>query len=86
MSTSGFTRLADRLERRGLLQRHQSSDDKRSYVAVLTPDGRTLLRRAWRRQHEDLRRLFFDRLDDDDLRDLTRIWARPRPDDDASNA
>lgn len=85
MSTSGFTRLADRLERRGLIQRNQSPDDKRSYVAVLTSEGRTLLRKAWRRQHADLRRLFFDRLEDDDLRDLARIWARLRPDDDTSS-
>lgn len=82
MSTSGFTRLADRLERRGFIERNQASGDKRSYVAVLTSEGRTLLRKAWRQQHADLRRLFFDRLDEDDLQDLTRIWARLQPDED----
>jgi DNA-binding MarR family transcriptional regulator len=76
MSTGGFTRLADRLERRGLIERRRSTVDGRSLEAVLTKDGRTLLRRAWRRHHSDLRTLFFDRLDDDDLRRLADIWAR----------
>jgi DNA-binding MarR family transcriptional regulator len=76
MSTGGFTRLADRLERRGLIERRRSTVDGRSREAVLTKDGRTLLRRAWRRHHSDLRTLFFDRLDDDDLRRLADIWAR----------
>src|SRR5699024_7086465 len=76
MTTGGFTRLADRLERRGLIERSRASDDKRGLVAVLTADGRALLRDAWKQQHADLRRLFFDRLDDDDLRALTRVWSR----------
>lgn len=84
MSTGGFTRLADRLERRGLIARQRSADDGRGFVAVLTHDGRTLLRNAWKRQHADLRSVFFDRLDDDDLRDLARIWARLDPTADRS--
>lgn len=82
MSTGGFTRLADRLERRGLIERHQAADDGRGFVAQLTDEGRAVLRKAWRQQYGDLRRLFFDRLDDQDLRDLARVWARLRPDED----
>ena len=81
MSTGGFTRLADRLERRGLIERRRSADDGRSSNAVLTKDGRAILRKAWRQQHADLRRLFFDRLDDDDLRNLANVWARLGPAD-----
>ena len=80
MSTGGFTRLADRLERRGLIERRRPAGDGRGFEAVLTPAGRTLLRRAWRQQHNDLRGLFFDRLDDEHLRALTEIWARLAPD------
>ncbi|MBO0871380.1 MAG: MarR family transcriptional regulator, partial [Micromonosporaceae bacterium] len=76
MSTGGFTRLADRLEHRGLIERRRSAVDGRSLEAVLTRQGRMLLRRAWRRHHDDLRALFFDRLDDRDLRRLADIWAR----------
>ncbi|NEE00808.1 MarR family transcriptional regulator [Phytoactinopolyspora halotolerans] len=79
MSTGGFTRLADRLERRGLIERRPSTVDGRSLDAVLTKEGRALLRRAWRRHYRDLRELFFDRLDDDDLRRLADIWDRLDP-------
>jgi DNA-binding MarR family transcriptional regulator len=79
MSIGGFSRLADRLERRGLIQRQRAADAGRGYTVVLTTQGRALLRKAWRQQHSDLRRLFFDRLDDDDLRHLAEIWARLEP-------
>lgn len=81
MTTGGFTRLADRLERRGLIERQRTAGDQRGFTAVLTKDGRALLRKAWRQQHSDLRRLFFDRLDDDHLRALASTWARLDPDD-----
>lgn len=76
MSTGGFTRLADRLERRGLIQRRPSAVDGRGSEAVLTKDGRALLRKAWHKQHAQLRELFFDRLDQKDLTRLTDIWTR----------
>ncbi|WP_146615431.1 MarR family winged helix-turn-helix transcriptional regulator [Nonomuraea aridisoli] len=81
MSTGGFTRLADRLEQRGLIERRRAAQDGRGFTAVLTKDGRALLRKAWRRQHNELRRLFFDRLDDEHLRNLAEVWARLAPDD-----
>ncbi|MFI7610813.1 MarR family winged helix-turn-helix transcriptional regulator [Nonomuraea terrae] len=79
MSSGGFTRLADRLESRGLIERRRSPVDGRAFDAVLTSDGRALMRKARRRHHSDLRELFFDRLDDDDLRRLADIWARLDP-------
>lgn len=82
MSSGGFTRLADRLERRGLIERRPSADDGRGYVAVLTREGRALLRKAWRQQSSDLRTLFFDRLDDEHLRSLVDVWERLDPDGD----
>jgi|SRR5699024_3452316 len=87
MSTGGFTRLADRLERRGLIERRRSEVDGRSLDAVLTEDGRALLRKAWKRQYADLRELFFERLGEDDLHCLARAWARLGPaSDDAEHA
>lgn len=76
MSSGGFTRLADRLERRGLIVRRPSAADGRGSEAVLTKEGRALLRKAWRRQHAQLRELFFDRLDENDLAVLADIWTR----------
>ncbi|MQY09928.1 hypothetical protein SRB5_00310 [Streptomyces sp. RB5] len=81
MSTGGFTRLADRLESRGLIERQRSAGDGRGFTAVLTRDGRALLRKAWRRQYSDLRRLFLDRLDDDHLRNLAEAWVLLAPED-----
>ena|SRR5690554_4984447 len=79
MSTGGFTRLADRLEKRELIERRQAEEDARGLVAVLTPQGRALLRKAWSQHHADLRRIFFDRLEEQDLRDLARIWSKIGP-------
>lgn len=80
MSTGGFTRLADRLENRGLIERRRSPVDGRAFEAVLTRSGRALIRRARRRHHRDLRALFFGRLEDRHLRALAEIWARLDPD------
>ncbi|WP_170293598.1 MULTISPECIES: MarR family winged helix-turn-helix transcriptional regulator [Nocardiopsis] len=79
MSSGGFTRLADRLESRGLIERRRSAVDGRGFDAVLTDSGRTCLREARRRHHGDLRELFFSRLDDDHLRDLVDVWNRLDP-------
>ncbi|HET8589650.1 MAG TPA: MarR family transcriptional regulator [Nakamurella sp.] len=86
MSTGGFTRLADRLERRGLIERRPTPQDGRGAAAVLTAQGRSLLRKAWVQHHDDLRRLFFDRLDEADLNELVRIWERLRNDGDDPGA
>jgi DNA-binding MarR family transcriptional regulator len=75
MSTGGFTRLADRLERRGLIERRRSTVDGRGFDAILTDDGRALMRQARRRHYSDLRALFFSRLDDDQLRCLIDVWV-----------
>ncbi|TMR06635.1 MarR family transcriptional regulator [Actinomadura soli] len=79
MSSGGFTRLADRLQNRGLIERRRSAADGRGFDATLTGSGRALIRRARRRHHADLRELFFNRLDDDHLRSLAEVWARLDP-------
>ncbi|OLT14149.1 hypothetical protein BJF79_03000 [Actinomadura sp. CNU-125] len=86
MSTGGFTRLADRLEKRGLIERRRSAEDGRGFEVILTREGRALLRKAWKQQYDDLRRLFFDRLDDDDLRNLAAVWTRLAPEDDPATS
>jgi DNA-binding MarR family transcriptional regulator len=79
MSTGGFTRLADRLVSRGLIERRRSDVDARSVDAILTKEGQALMRKARRQHHGDLRALFFGRLDDDQLRCLVDIWSRLDP-------
>ncbi|MFI0404389.1 MarR family winged helix-turn-helix transcriptional regulator [Actinomadura sp. 3N508] len=82
MSSGGFTRLADRLQSRGLIERRRSAADGRGFDATLTAEGRALIRRARQRHHADLRELFFNRLDDDRLRTLAETWAVLDPDTD----
>ncbi|HEY6424913.1 MAG TPA: MarR family transcriptional regulator [Pseudonocardiaceae bacterium] len=41
--TAGMTRLLDRLEGKGLLQRRQHPDDRRSVVIELTDQGRAVV-------------------------------------------
>jgi MarR family transcriptional regulator, 2-MHQ and catechol-resistance regulon repressor len=43
LSTSGVTRVVDRLERDGLVRREACPDDRRGYFAVLTDEGATRL-------------------------------------------
>ncbi len=43
LSTSGITRIVDRLERRGLVARQLCSADRRSWWTVLTEDGYQVL-------------------------------------------
>ena len=46
LSKSGLTRLFDRMERAGLVERAPSPDDRRGTLALLTAEGRRTLRRA----------------------------------------
>jgi len=46
LTSSGLTRLVDRLERRGLLERRPAADDARGRTVILSAEGRALLPRA----------------------------------------
>jgi DNA-binding MarR family transcriptional regulator len=74
LSPSGLTRLVDRLEREGLVGRERCAEDGRGYFAVLTDEGDRRLREARVTHLAGVRRLFLDRLGDDDLRRLAEYW------------
>lgn len=46
LSKSGLTRLIDRMERDGLVERRTCVDDGRGLLAVMLPKGRDVLRKA----------------------------------------
>lgn len=46
MTSGGFTKLADRMAREGLIDRRGSSQDRRVVYAALTDDGQLMARRA----------------------------------------
>jgi DNA-binding MarR family transcriptional regulator len=76
LSRSGLTRLVDRLEDDGLLERRECPDDARGLYAAITELGRERLSRARATHLEGVRRLFLERLDEDERRRLAATWAR----------
>jgi DNA-binding MarR family transcriptional regulator len=83
MSTSGFTRLADRLERRGLIRRERCADDARGYEVKLTDVGRAQLNSARATHETDIHEQFVGRLTADEQSVLAALWRRlrqPAPD------
>jgi DNA-binding MarR family transcriptional regulator len=76
LSRSGITRLADRLEKQGLIARERCDDDGRGYFATLTDQGRALVTAARPDHLAEVRRRFLDRLDAEDIDALGAIWQR----------
>src|SRR5918998_2299139 len=76
LSRSGLTRLVDRLERAGLLERVQCNEDARGYFAQITPAGREAFAAARRTHLDGVRRLFLSRFSREELRELGGLWER----------
>jgi DNA-binding MarR family transcriptional regulator len=76
LSPSGLTRLADRLERAGLIVRKECSTDQRGLLAVITDEGRRLLRQAARTHIAGVRERFLRHLTPEEQRSLGEIWKR----------
>lgn len=79
LSRSGMSRLVDRLERDGLLQRAACPNDARGAFAVLTDAGAELLDAARPTHHEGIRRGFLEHFDEAELEQLATYWARLLP-------
>lgn len=73
MSTSGLTRLIDRLEEAGHVRREACPEDRRGMWAVLQPSGRALLAQVAPGHVDDLRELLGEALDPVQLRQLTDL-------------
>jgi len=79
LSRSGMTRLVDRLEREGLLERDACTDDGRGTFAVLTDKGEALLDEARRTHLDGVRERFLQHFEGDELRLLADYWERVLP-------
>ena len=86
LSRSGLTRLVDRLERDGLLERQSCESDARGSFAVLTEAGRARLSEARATHLDGVRRHFLNHLSDDELDQLGAIWDRVLPEGQRSSA
>ena len=74
LSRSGLTRLVDRLERDGLVERVSCSDDARGAFARLTDAGEAKLREAAPTHLQGIRRHFLAHLTAAQLRLLGEVW------------
>jgi DNA-binding MarR family transcriptional regulator len=78
LSRSGLTRLVDRLEKAGLLVREPTPEDGRGYFAVLTDEGREMLRRMWPVYAAGIAEHFGRHLTDEEARVLAQALSRVR--------
>jgi DNA-binding MarR family transcriptional regulator len=76
LSRSGLTRLVDRLEREGLVERHACPSDARGLFAVLTGPGRRRLEDATPTYHQCIRECFLDRLGPGELQQVAVTAAK----------
>jgi DNA-binding MarR family transcriptional regulator len=76
LSRSGITRLVDRLEADGSVERIACSSDARGQEAVLTPSGLERLRTAAGTHLDGVRRYFLEGSDASDLGAIERSLGR----------
>ena len=79
LSRSGMTRLVDRLQKQGLLDRQRCAMDARGSFAVLTDRGRRLLAQARPAHLAGVRERFLRHLDGAEMEALAGIWERLVP-------
>jgi len=75
-SPSGITRMADRLQRDGLIVRETPADNRRVVHARLTPRGEAVLTRARKVFAEALGEAFSTHLSESDVAALRRLMRR----------
>ena len=80
LSRSGLTRLADRLEREGLLTREPCPSDARGTLAVLTDAGLDRLQQAWPTHLRGVRSQVLDRLTPEEVEQLAVLMGKLGPD------
>lgn len=76
ISRSGLTRLVDRIEADGLLERRPSEADRRAIDVAITADGSKLLRRMWPVYEGVLRSGFEAKLSRQDAQALSRALTK----------
>ena len=76
LSQSGLTRLVDRLESEGLVERVRCSEDGRGYFAHLTDDGLATLRTTYPTHLRGVREWFSDLLSAEESAVLARALGR----------
>ena len=76
LSRSGLTRLVDRLEGQGLLERYKGDRDPRQVFACITERGLERLAETTPTHLAGVRRRFLERLSPTEVRQLAVVWTR----------
>jgi DNA-binding MarR family transcriptional regulator len=82
LTKSGVTRLVDRMERAGTVERVADTDDRRSVRANITEEGRAELRKAWPIHRRGIDEYFGTRLSDGEAATLSKLLRRVAPTED----
>ena len=75
-SKSGFTRVVDRMEEAGLVRRVRPQDDRRSFLVVMTEEGRSTMEHARRYHRHAIEQHFSSHLTDSDIKALIRAFEK----------
>lgn len=73
LTQPSMSRLVERLEARGLIERRSADDDRRGLLLRLTDAGRELQRDVGREHAKDINALVGSALDEADMAELIRI-------------
>lgn len=76
LSRSGLTRVLDRMERDGLVDRRLSRGDRRQFDVAISDRGREVFDLVWPDHLEGLQRYFSEPLTDHDVTVLKRVLAK----------
>ena len=76
LSRSGLTRLVDKLEKEGLIQRTACPTDGRVHHAQLTPKGVEVLRKIWPVYRAGIAKYFGTHLSATEAKQLAPLFAR----------
>jgi DNA-binding MarR family transcriptional regulator len=84
LSRSNLTRLVDRLEGAGLIERESCEIDRRGAFAVITEEGIAMLDRMWSIYGGGIERYFACHLDPTEVKLLIKILDRMTVNDDSN--
>lgn len=76
LSRSGLTRLIDRIEAAGLVERHLCPSDRRAFETVLTPKGREAREKSWPIYARAIAEEFGSRYSEEEAQLLGELLAR----------
>ena len=76
LTRSGISRLVDRLERAGLVERHGDKDDRRGAYAAITEHGRDHFTVTATRHSALVRELFLSHFTNEEQRTMASFWDR----------